>query len=430
VALPDPHELMSGALILRGKKVSVSEINQNARVKGTELTKDLMNNWAKKVIGWESRDLDRFMASTDPEMADLKNLAKAISISNYVLDQVGEGKVEKVWQTGSQWDSVIKRFNPTTTTIKNYNSSDIVLEIPLGSGKNACDHYWGISLKKRGIKDKEPTLLNKPVVGKVGFLSERVDPIYVTIIKAAKAEFFANALKLKTAGTYKGKPLTGKDIDKLPFTTVLKYANDLFRRAGDEKNAMLTGRKGTVYEKNPNIYFKEMNNAFMESFNNNKQFFFDFLDLVFKINMDQWVKDRCFHFSLMTGVGEYNTKTDMIEVGEAEEKEGRLMSEILRNMFKDEDKASYILRKQPDKRSINAFEDIEGKKPAKLFFEMIIGPSTTLGTSIVDFEVRYKGDLTPEPQFQVFVNRIRKNSIHHTYKKEAMTKSLGKSRWK
>ena len=61
---------------------------------------------------------------------------------------------------------------------------------------------------------------------------------------------------------------------------------------------------------------------------------------------------------------------------------------------------------------------------------MIIGPSTTLGTSIVDFEVRYKGDLTPEPQFQVFVNRIRKNSIHHTYKKEAMTKSLGKSRWK
>ena len=53
---------------------------------------------------------------------------------------------------------------------------------------------------------------------------------------------------------------------------------------------MLTGRKGTVYESNPNIYFEEMNKAFMESFNNEKQFFFDFLDLVFKINMDQWVK--------------------------------------------------------------------------------------------------------------------------------------------
>ena len=427
MALPDPHELMSGALILRGKKVDINQLNKNPKVEGTKLTKDLVDNYAKNVIGWEQRDLDKFMV--DDDMADLKNLGKAISVSNYVIDQLGEGKVETVWQTGAQWDSQIKKFNPSTATIKNYNSSDIVLKIPLGSGKDDCDHYWGISLKKRGIKDKEPTLLNKPVVGKVGFLTEKVDTKYINNIKKAKAKFFTKALKLKTAGSYKGKPLTGKDIDKLSFTTVLKYANDLFRRAGDEKNQMLTGRKGTVYESNPNIYFEEMNKAFMESFNNEKQFFFDFLDLVFKINMDQWVKDRCFHFSLMTGVGGYDSSNDKIEVQEAEEKEGRLMSEILRNMFKDEDKANYIIRKQPDRRSINAFEDIEGKKPAKLFFEMIIGPSPTLGTSIVDFEVRYKGDLTPEPQFQVFVNKIRKNSIADKYKKEALTKALGKKRW-
>ena len=427
MALPDPHELMSGALILRGKKVDINQLNKDPRVEGTKLTKDLVDNYAKNVIGWEQRDLDKFMV--DDNMADLKNLGKAISVSNYVIDQLGEGKVDTVWQTGAQWDSQIKKFNPSTATIKNYNSSDIVLKIPLGSGKDDCDHYWGISLKKRGIKDKEPTLLNKPVVGKVGFLTEKVETKYINSIKKAKAKFFTKALKLKTAGSYKGKPLTGKDIDKLPFTTVLKYANDLFRRAGDEKNQMLTGRKGTVYESNPNIYFEEMNKAFMESFNNEKQFFFDFLDLVFKINMDQWVKDRCFHFSLMTGVGGYDSSNDKIEVQGAEEKEGRLMSEILRNMFKDEDKANYIIRKQPDKRSINAFEDIEGKKPAKLFFEMIIGPSPTLGTSIVDFEVRYKGDLTPEPQFQVFVNKIRKNSISGKYKKEALTKALGKKRW-
>ena len=427
MALPDPHELMSGALILRGKKVDINQLNKNPKVEGTKLTKDLVDNYAKNVIGWEQRDLDKFMV--DDDMADLKNLGKAISVSNYVIDQLGEGKVDTVWQTGAQWDSQIKKFNPSTATIKNYNSSDIVLKIPLGSGKDDCDHYWGISLKKRGIKDREPTLLNKPVVGKVGFLTEKVETKYINNIKKAKAKFFTKALKLKTAGSYKGKPLTGKDIDKLSFTTVLKYANDLFRRAGDEKNQMLTGRKGTVYESNPNIYFEEMNKAFMESFNNEKQFFFDFLDLVFKINMDQWVKDRCFHFSLMTGVGGYDSSNDKIEVQEAEEKEGRLMSEILRNMFKDEDKANYIIRKQPDKRSINAFEDIEGKKPAKLFFEMIIGPSPTLGTSIVDFEVRYKGDLTPEPQFQVFVNKIRKNSISSKYKKEALTKALGKKRW-
>ena len=186
MALPDPHELMSGALILRGKKVDINQLNKNPKVEGTKLTKDLMDNYAKNVIGWEQRDLDKFMV--DDDMADLKNLGKAISVSNYVIDQLGEGKVDTVWQTGAQWDSQIKKFNPSTATIKNYNSSDIVLKIPLGSGKDDCDHYWGISLKKRGIKDKEPTLLNKPVVGKVGFLTEKVETKYINNIKKAKAK--------------------------------------------------------------------------------------------------------------------------------------------------------------------------------------------------------------------------------------------------
>ena len=85
MAKPDPHELMAGALILRGKNVNVSNINQDARVNGTALVEDLRDNWAKKVIGWEQRDLDTFMVSDN--VGDMKNLAKAISISNYVLDQ-------------------------------------------------------------------------------------------------------------------------------------------------------------------------------------------------------------------------------------------------------------------------------------------------------------------------------------------------------
>ena len=125
MALPDPHELMSGALILRGKKVDINQLNKDPRVEGTKLTKDLVDNYAKNVIGWEQRDLDKFMV--DDNMADLKNLGKAISVSNYVIDQLGEGKVDTVWQTGSQWDSQIKKFNPSTATIKNYNSSDICL---------------------------------------------------------------------------------------------------------------------------------------------------------------------------------------------------------------------------------------------------------------------------------------------------------------
>ena len=125
MALPDPHELMSGALILRGKKVDINQLNKNPKVEGTKLTKDLVDNYAKNVIGWEQRDLDKFMV--DDDMADLKNLGKAISVSNYVIDQLGEGKVDTVWQTGAQWDSQIKKFNPSIATIKNYNSSDIAV---------------------------------------------------------------------------------------------------------------------------------------------------------------------------------------------------------------------------------------------------------------------------------------------------------------
>ena len=83
MALPDPHELMSGALILRGKKVDINQLNKNPKVEGTKLTKDLVDNYAKNVIGWEQRDLDKFMV--DDDMADLKNLGKAISVSNLSL---------------------------------------------------------------------------------------------------------------------------------------------------------------------------------------------------------------------------------------------------------------------------------------------------------------------------------------------------------
>ena len=35
----------------------------------------------------------------------------------------------------------------------------------------------------------------------------------------------------------------------------------------------------------------------------------------------------------------------------------------------------------------------------------------------------------PQPQFQVFVNKIRTNSFHHKYMNIAKTKKLGDRRW-
>ena len=59
---------------------------------------------------------------------------------------------------------------------------------------------------------------------------------------------------------------------------------------------------------------------------------------------------------------------------------------------------------------------------AKLFYEMLIGkPGKPI--SVVMLEVRYKGALTGEPQFQVFMS-VKKNSFANLYKKEAAKKTF------
>tara|TARA_B100000686_G_scaffold344957_1_gene428571 strand:+ start:45 stop:1301 length:1257 start_codon:yes stop_codon:yes gene_type:complete len=417
MAKPDPHEVMTAALIARNKKVSVTKLNTKPIEKSTELVNELVNKgWVEKIVGG-SGDKGFFVKSGDTTVPNMKNLAKALSVSNYVLDQVGEGNVTTVWQTGKKWDAEIKKYNPDTGTIKNYNSSDLILKIET-KGRNEATHYWGLSLKKRGIKDAEPTLLNKPVLGDVGFLTERISGHANKRIKDEKEKFFRGALNIKTGGTY-----NNKTVDKMSFKEVLDAVEKLFHYERQEKNEMLTGKKGTKYEKNQNTYFLAMHQAFMEFAKppRNKKFFEDFFDLIFKINMDAWIKDQNFHFSLMTGVGDYKDKLD---VEEPNEKEGRLVTEIFREMFKDPDVTNFKLVKQKNKP--HAWED--KAKAAKLFYEMVIGTGAS-AVSIVDLEVRYKGDLRPEPQFQVFINRIRRNSFHHEYHKHAKKKALGKKRW-
>ena len=338
MAKPDPHELMTAALILRGKIVNVNQLNTDPIKNSTTLVKDLVENYASKVVGGSGSD-GFFVKSGNVEVPNMINLAKALSVSNYILDQVGNAKIETVWQTGKQWASEIKKYNPDTGTIKNYNSSDIIIKIHT-LGANEALHYWGLSLKKRGIKEPDPTLLNKPVMGRVGFLKERLNGSDVSKIEKAKDIFFRGALNIKTGGQYKGKT-----IDKMTEKNVMDYVEEIFHYERTEKNEMLTGKKGSKYEKNPNIYFEEMHKAFIK-FNNDRKFFEEFFDLIFKINMDTWIKDSAFHFSLITGSGDYVKEQLLVE--SADEKEGRLVSEIFRTMFKDPDVSKFILKKQPN----------------------------------------------------------------------------------
>jgi hypothetical protein len=134
------------------------------------------------------------------------------------------------------------------------------------------------------------------------------------------------------------------------------------------------------------------------------------------------LEDTSFHFSLITGEGDYK-KGKILEVKPPLEKEGRTTAEIFRKLFSDPDNTQFRIVKQADK--FHAFEP--PATAAKLFYEMIIGkPGQPV--SIVMLEVRYKGALTGEPQFQVFMS-VKQNSFANLYKKEAAKKTWGSARW-
>jgi hypothetical protein len=413
-AREDPHELMTAVLIREKIFVDYNKINKtkNAVEQYKEIVDKLYKS-ANKIQG--ASGLNGFYTDSDKTEPDLVNLAKAVSVSNYVIEEIGNATVQDVWQTGTKWAQEIKKFNVGPKTIQNYNSSDIIVKFQT-KGKNEATHYWGLSLKKRGIGEPEPTLLNKPAYGSKGFLTKTIKETGEhQKIEAAKLQFFRGALKVKIGNTsYKGK-----EIDKMPVKDVLKACNTEFTNRV-EKSEMLRGQG--KYKSNPNIYFKEMDRVFIKYFDNNEEFFKEFLDTIFKINLDTYLQDAAFHFSLITGEGDYKNG-QIFEVKPPLEKEGRLTSEIFRKIFSDPDQSAYRIVQQKDKP--HAFEDTA--TAAKLFYEMLIGkPGNPI--SVVMLEVRYKGALTGEPQFQVFMS-VKKNSFANLYKKEAAKKTFGPARW-
>ena len=412
----DPHELMTACLILDKKVINLTTLNSKKdgdRQAAYKKIVDDLYTTASQVVG--AAGLSGFYI--DPKTKnepDLVNLAKAVSVSNFALSLIGDAKVEAVWQTGTKWANEIKKFNVGPKTIQNYNSSDIIVKFTT-SGRKGATHYWGLSLKKAGMQDPEPTLLNKPAYGAKGFLTKSIPSGEHRKIEQAKEKFFRGAVKTKLGTTeYKGE-----QIDKMPLKKLLKTADTLFTDRND-KSEMLRGQG--KYKANPNVYFKEMDRVFMQYFDNNKEFFEEFLDTIFKINLQAYLADVDFHFSLITGRGDYKDGK-ILEVGKPTEKEGRTTTEIFREMFSDPDVTSYRLIADPNPKKKQAFA--EGATAAKLFYQMKIGKGNK-GVTIVDLEVRYKGALTGEPQFQVFMS-VGTNSFADLYKKKV--KERPPQRW-
>ena len=388
----DPHELMSGVLIATQKIYEESLINGMSLDKRNEklekICKEVYEN-RRKVDGYKEQEAKLIEG-------DIVNLAKALSISNYVnkLLQRNSASDIEVYQTGAKWAKNIQKYKgkdeSRDTIIKSYNSSDLIVKFNLGK----VTHHWGLSLKKKGYKPKEvdPTLLNKPIVGAAGgkktagFLFLKASNDDQKKLTNAENNFFAEVYRVRF----------NKEPD--PKKSWKKELNNAL--SGDEKKSALTGKeyRGKKYPRN--TFFQEIDRVFRKVMENDENFK-ELLDLIFRIDIDEYVNQENFHFSLMTGIGglEPNGK---IKVNKPDEKNSVFLKQVFTNMFQGKKvsrtnfKGNFTL--PITKGKFQAFDD--RATAAKLFYTMFIDR-----LPLVDLEVRYKGSITAKPQLQVFITR-------------------------
>ena len=404
----DPHELMSGILIATNKIYDENSINglslEKRNKKLEEICQEIFDN-RKKVDGYKEKEAKLIEG-------DIVNLAKALSISNYInklLRRNSASNVE-VYQTGAKWSKNIAKFKgkdkSRDTIIKSYNSSDLIIKFNLGK----ATHHWGLSLKKKGYKVNEvdPTLLNKPIVGDAGgkktagFLFLKASNNEIDKLKKAEDNFFKAVYRVR----FDEEPKTNNASWK-------KKLNDGL--AGDEKKAALTGKEYRGRKYPQNTFFKEIDRVFRDVMKDDNNFK-ELLDLIFRLDIDEYVNQENFHFSLITGIGglEPNGK---IKINEPNEKNSVFLKQVFTSMFQGK-KVSNIakfdgnFRMLTTKGKFQAFDQLNRATAAKLFYTMFID-----SLPVVDLEVRYKGSITAKPQLQVFITRRFNNFLKSAQRK-------------
>ena len=430
----DPHELMTGTLISMGKIIPVANINTMNVADRNEalnkITQEIHSNYTQ-VDGNSPKEAKLIEG-------DFVNLAKAISVSNWVnyLMKRNGATVNKVFQTGAKWATELKKAglkgsDPTKDQlIKAYNSSDLIVKFT----KDGVVYYWGLSLKKKSAANDDPTLLNKPLVGdasasgkqKAGYLYLKAQGTEKKQMQDAEENFWKQVYMVKM-GIPPSFPPGKKLGDNVTPTNLPKLSGDWKKKlndalSGDEKNASLTGKeyKGKRYPKN--FFFETLDKVFrriMEDPNNYREF----LDLAFRLDINEYVNNPHFYFSLITGTGSINKSNGKIVVAKVDEKSTALMKEVFNVIFSAGIKSignpnaikkpgAMVLETWGGKSQ--AFERTAAA--AKLYYTMRID-----GLPVLNLEVRYKGAITASPQFQVFITTDFKS-----FYKEAKSKMEAK----
>ena len=456
----DPHELMTAALILQhgrsgGGGVPTGDYITLQKAKTSIKT---LQSYARSIVYASSNRSDTIKAFT----GDYSNYAKAISAANgFLRDLAPNSKVHRVHATGQQWIKILAKYFAINQHEyfgdKDYNSSDLIVEV---SRQDRIKLYVGISLKKKGIrpKEKDPTIINKTVLGEGGlltyFLGEEAKKQGVTRalndLYLSRSTFFYNVIAaaldgedlatqkttmrklnisngekdipavkssssmplgsaaMKRAIAEREKKVAEKNLQNITdYLRNLKKSVSISRVAGKkvleqaqklgQKEAMTPALKGKWPPKKPvfNQYFKDLNDVLL-SREIMKPLCIGLLNIIFKLDLRKIIKDRSryseeFVFTLITGSGDLTD--DGIQIAPAGVIPEKNSTSFLLKQVTDP-MSSFILKKPPGEKQ--AFE--RGSNMAKLKYDLFLN-----GNNIAEVEIRYKGAITAEPQFQAFI---------------------------
>ncbi len=456
----DPHELMTAALILQhgrsgGGGVPTGDYITLQKAKNSIKT---LQSYARSIVYASANRADTIKAFT----GDYANYAKAISAANgFLRDLAPNSKVHRVHATGQQWIKILAKYFAINQHEyfgdKDYNSSDLIVEV---SRQDRIKLFVGISLKKKGIrpKEKDPTIINKTVLGEGGlltyFLGEEAKKQKVTKaineLYLSRSTFFYNVIAaaldgedqetqtssmrklnisngereipavkssssmrlgsaaMKKAIAEREKRVAEKNLENITeYLTNLKKSVSISRAAGKkvleqaqklgQKEAMTPALKGKWPPKKPvfNQYFKDLNDVILSA-GIMKPLCIGLLNIIFKLDLRKIIKDRSryseeFAFTLITGAGDLTD--DGIQIQSAGVIPEKNSTSLLLKQTTDPN-STFLLKKPPGEKQ--AFE--RGSNMAKLKYDLFLN-----GNNIAEVEIRYKGAITAEPQFQAFI---------------------------
>jgi hypothetical protein len=340
----------------------------------------------------------------------LKDLAAGVSAAIAMQNEIGaisKRKTPTLYMTGNVWPQEVEKFRVSAHGFEDYNSADVIVSYD-------DKMFYGVSLKKkRNSNAGEPTLINKA-------FDTLLDGNQFSKVKDSLANirrnYFANlVIEAVDKGLIRKGDIAGfdqlkkTDEGRKELFESKKRDKKIFDRAYiDTKGSSLmkegykddktNDSKSMRYFVNKKLAEKDNKlwNEFIGVMNQYADLFADSLiNVILKTKLFEELEAKDlkkfkFSFFLVTGVGDVSSKGDVkISTASAISLKTTLCGLTRINEMMQNGKYEIVLDEQK-KGSSDA---------AKVFLQLKKGTVTLL-----DLELRYKGQFTPQPQFQGTIN--------------------------